>query len=139
MKIEKGTASTAYAAMIHQRPVTAQRMIPDASSKNMGTDARIMFLRILFNLFLLFAVTVNISGHLPYRYGPNIAYYVASRAIYYAGGFLFFAKKYPLPTIFERGYSTPGAFNRDRTGDLILTMDALYLLSYEGIFNAKEV
>ena len=25
-----------------------------------------------------------------------------------------------------------GAFSRDRTGDLILTMDALYLLSYEG-------
>ena len=25
-----------------------------------------------------------------------------------------------------------GAFNQDRTGDLILTMDALYLLSYKG-------
>ena len=27
-----------------------------------------------------------------------------------------------------------GAFNRDRTGDLILTMDALYLLSYKGVY-----
>ena len=27
-----------------------------------------------------------------------------------------------------------GASSRDRTGDLILTMDALYLLSYRGIF-----
>ena len=26
-----------------------------------------------------------------------------------------------------------GAFNQDRTGDLILTMDALYLLSYKGM------
>ena len=26
-----------------------------------------------------------------------------------------------------------GAFNRNRTGDLILTMDALYLLSYKGV------
>ncbi len=31
------------------------------------------------------------------------------------------------------GKGKSGAFNRDRTGDLILTMDALYLLSYEGI------
>ena len=28
-----------------------------------------------------------------------------------------------------------GALNQSRTGDLILTMDALYLLSYEGIFS----
>jgi hypothetical protein len=27
-----------------------------------------------------------------------------------------------------------GALNQNRTGDLILTMDALYLLSYEGIW-----
>jgi hypothetical protein len=26
-----------------------------------------------------------------------------------------------------------GASSRDRTGDLILTMDALYLLSYRGV------
>ena len=51
---------------------------------------------------------------------------------------MLFRKKYPLPTIFERGYSIPGAFNRDRTGDLILTMDALYLLSYEGILMPKK-
>ena len=31
-----------------------------------------------------------------------------------------------------------GAFSRDRTGDLILTMDALYLLSYEGILSACQ-
>ncbi len=31
-----------------------------------------------------------------------------------------------------------GAFNQDRTGDLILTMDALYLLSYKGILLASE-
>ena len=33
------------------------------------------------------------------------------------------------------GHTGPecGAFNQDRTGDLILTMDALYLLSYKGM------
>ena len=30
----------------------------------------------------------------------------------------------------QRGF---GAFSRNRTDDLILTMDALYLLSYEGL------
>ena len=39
-------------------------------------------------------------------------------------------KKYPSE---RKGIFVSGAFNRDRTGDLILTMDALYLLSYEGI------
>ncbi|GBG11638.1 hypothetical protein PAT3040_06470 [Paenibacillus agaridevorans] len=31
-----------------------------------------------------------------------------------------------------------GALNRDRTGDLILTMDALYLLSYESIWLPEQ-
>ena len=31
-----------------------------------------------------------------------------------------------------RGVLNVGASSRDRTGDLILTMDALYLLSYRG-------
>ena len=31
-----------------------------------------------------------------------------------------------------------GASSRDRTGDLILTMDALYLLSYRGVFKCEQ-
>gem|GEM_PF-2643811 len=31
-----------------------------------------------------------------------------------------------------------GAFNRNRTDDLILTMDALYRLSYKGVYGAGE-
>ena len=30
-----------------------------------------------------------------------------------------------------------GALNQNRTGDLILTMDALCRLSYEGIYNSR--
>ena len=33
----------------------------------------------------------------------------------------------------EHGVISIGASSRDRTGDLILTMDALYLLSYRGM------
>ena len=33
----------------------------------------------------------------------------------------------------ERPFVSDGASSRDRTGDLILTMDALYLLSYRGV------
>ena len=39
-----------------------------------------------------------------------------------------YAKKLP-----AWGALSLGAFNRIRTGDLILTMDALYLLSYKGV------
>ena len=35
------------------------------------------------------------------------------------------------------GVVNAGASSRDRTGDLILTMDALYLLSYRGVFTAR--
>ena len=34
--------------------------------------------------------------------------------------------------LFGNRFPGYGAFNQDRTGDLILTMDALYLLSYKG-------
>ena len=33
----------------------------------------------------------------------------------------------------EQVFVFAGASSRDRTGDLILTMDALYLLSYRGV------
>ena len=33
---------------------------------------------------------------------------------------------------------SPGASNQNRTDDLILTMDALYLLSYEGKYSFGE-
>jgi hypothetical protein len=38
----------------------------------------------------------------------------------------------------KRRRKKAGALNRDRTGDLILTMDALYQLSYESVWLPEQ-